>query len=87
MEILEITYIFAPKFSYMLKFEFMDKALRKLEGLLSNAVNLGERIRLEGAVYRAELSERQKLGLTGDAAVKHYNDYMDRFGMSYLKVQ
>ena len=58
----------------------MDKALRKLEGLLSNAVNLGERIRLEGAVYRAELSERQKLGLTGDAAVKHYNDY----GSHYL---
>ena len=65
----------------------MDKALRKLEGLLSNAVSLGEKIRLEGAVYRAELAERQKLGLTGDAAVKHYNDYMDRFGMSYLKVQ
>ena len=64
----------------------MDKALRKLEGLLSNAVSLGEKIRLEGAVYRAELAERQKLGLTGDAAVKHYNDYMDRFGMSYLKV-
>lgn len=64
----------------------MDKALRKLEGLLSNAVSLGENIRLEGAVYRAELAERQKLGLTGDAAVKHYNDYMDRFGMSYLKV-
>lgn len=65
----------------------MDKALRKLEGLLSNAISLGEKIRLEGAVYRAELAERQKLGLTGDAAVKHYNDYMDRFGMSYLKVQ
>ena len=65
----------------------MDKSLRKLEGLLSNAVSLGEKIRLEGAVYRAELAERQKFGLIGDAAVKHYNDYMDCFGMSYLKVQ
>ena len=65
----------------------MDKVLRKLEGLLENAVSLGERIRLEDKVYRAELEERQRLGLTGEAAVKHYNDYMDRFGMSYLKVQ
>ena len=34
-----------------------------------------------------ELEERLSLGLTGDAAVKHYNDYMDKYGMSYLKVQ
>ena len=65
----------------------MDKTLRKLEGLLTDAVSLGERIREEGAVYRAELEERLSLGLTGDAAVKHYNDYMDKYGMSYLKVQ
>ena len=25
-------------------------------------------------------------GLTGDAAVKHYNEWMDRHGMSHLKV-
>lgn len=64
----------------------MDKTLKKLEGLLNDAISLGERIRLEGSVYRAELAERQRLGLTGDAAVKHYNDYMDKFGMSYFKV-
>lgn len=65
----------------------MEKTIRKLEDLLRNAVTLGEKIRFEGAVYRAELEERQKLGLTGEAAVKHYNDYMDKCGMSYLKVQ
>ena len=65
----------------------MDKTLKKLEGLLTDAVSLGERIRKEGAVYREELEERLSLGLTGDAAVKHYNDYMDKYGMSYLKVQ
>ena len=64
----------------------MEKALRKLDDLLNEAVLLDDKIRHEGAVYRAELEERQRLGLTGDAAVKHYNDYMDRFGMSYLKV-
>lgn len=60
---------------------------KHLKGILSKAIALGDSIRLEGAVYRAELSERQRLGLTGEAAVKHYNDYMDRYGMSYLKVR
>ena len=64
----------------------MEKALRKLDDLLNEALLLGDKIRHEGAVYRAELEERQSLGLTGDAAVKHYNDYMDKHGMSYLKV-
>ena len=64
----------------------METTLRKLDDLLNEAVSLGEKMRLEGAVYRAELEERQSLGLTGDAAVKHYNDYMDKHGMSYLKV-
>ena len=64
----------------------MEKTLRKLDDLLNEAVSLGKKMRHEGAVYRAELEERQRLGLTGDAAVKHYNDYMDKHGMSYLKV-
>ena len=64
----------------------MTKTLRKLDGLLNEAVSLGEKMRLEGGFYRAELAERQRLGLTGEAAVKHYNDYMDKHGMSYLKV-
>ncbi len=64
----------------------MANLKKKLNGILSKAIALGDRIRLEGAVYRAELEERQRLGLTGDAAVKHYNDYMDKYGMSYLKV-
>ena len=29
---------------------------------------------------------RKRQGLTGDAAVKHYNEWMDRHGMSHLKV-
>lgn len=65
----------------------MANLKKQLNGILSKTIALGDRIRLEGAVYRAELAERQKLGLTGDAAVKHYNDYMDKCGMSYLKVQ
>ena len=40
----------------------------------------------EEKVMAAELADRQRLGLTGDAAVKHYNQWMDRHGMNYLKV-
>ena len=61
----------------------MDKAFRKFEGLLENTVSLGERIRLESKVYRAELEERQRLGLTGEAAVKYYNDYGTHFYFAY----
>ena len=40
----------------------------------------------EEKVMAAELADRQRLGLTGDAAVKHYNDWMDRHGMNHMKV-
>ena len=37
-------------------------------------------------LWAEELADRKRQGLTGDAAVKHYNDWMDRHGMSHLKV-
>ena len=40
----------------------------------------------EEKVMAAELADRKRQGLTGDAAVKHYNEWMDRHGMSHLKV-
>lgn len=30
------------------------------------------------ALFAAEFAERQQLGLTGHAAVKHFNDWMER---------
>ena len=40
----------------------------------------------EEKVMAAELAERKRQRLTGDAAVKHFNDWMDRQGMSHMKV-
>ena len=40
----------------------------------------------EEKVMAAELADRKRQGLTGDAAGKHYNEWMDRHGMSHLKV-
>lgn len=60
---------------------------------LSNLQDISDRLEdihrdliTEEKVMAAELADRQRLGLTGDAAVKHYNAWMDRHGMSYLKV-
>ena len=60
---------------------------------LSNLQDISDRLEdihrdliTEEKVMAAELADRQRLGLTGDAAVKHYNDWMDRNGMSHLKV-
>lgn len=44
-------------------------------------------MREEERVYAAELEDRLAKGITGDAAVKHYNEWMDKAGMSYLKTK
>lgn len=40
----------------------------------------------EEKVMAAELADRKRQGLTGDAAVKHFNEWMEYNGMSHLKV-
>ena len=65
----------------------MDKTLDTLKRIEQDTVNLGEIIRSEGRVARAELEERQRLGLHGDAAIRHYNEWMQRYGMEHLMVK
>ena len=38
-------------------------------------------------VWAAELKDRLAKGITGDAAVQHYNEWMDKTGMTHLKVK
>lgn len=64
----------------------MKQTLDKLQKIENQMETIGESIRREGQVYRAELEERQRLGLHGDAAIRHYNEWMERYNMSYLKV-
>lgn len=49
--------------------------------------SMGMQMRKEAAVARLELADRQRKGLTGDAAIAHYNEWMQRYGMEYLKVK
>ena len=49
--------------------------------------SMSMQMRKEVAVVRLELADRQRKGLTGDAAIAHYNEWMQRFGMDYLMVK
>lgn len=49
--------------------------------------SMGMQMRKEAAVARQELADRQRKGLTGDAAIAHYNEWMQRYGMEHLMVK
>lgn len=61
-------------------------SLVKLMALEAEAVAMGKQIRYEAAVARQELIDRQRKGLTGDAAIAHYNEWMQRYDMDNLMV-
>lgn len=65
----------------------MKQVLKTLKRIEHDANEMGKTIRNEGQVCRAELEERQRLGLHGDAAIKHYNEWMQRNGMEHLMVK
>ena len=65
----------------------MEQVLNTLKHIEKASEELGKTIRNEGQVCRAELEERQRLGLHGDAAIRHYNEWMQRNGMEHLMVK
>ncbi len=61
-----------------------------LESLIvieSKSRSMGMQMRKEAAVARQELADRQRKGLTGDAAIAHYNEWMQQYGMEHLMVK
>ena len=65
----------------------MKKTVDRLQEIESQMEAIGQNIRKEEQVYRAELEERQRLGLHGEAAIKHYNEWMKKYGMEHLMVK
>ena len=61
--------------------------LTKLVVIEKKGRSMGMQMRKEAAVARQELADRQRKGLTGDAAITHYNEWMQRYGMEYLMVR
>ena len=64
----------------------MNDTLKKLQNISDSLNNLSRELNEEEKVWAKELAERQRLGLKGDAAIKHYNEWMGRHGMGHLKV-
>ena len=62
------------------------KDLKELEDIAEKLDTINTQMNDEERVWAEELADRKRQGLTGDAAVKHYNEWMDRHGMSHLKV-
>lgn len=65
----------------------MKQTVDRLQEIESQMEAIGQNIRKEEQVYRAELEERQRLGLHGEAAIKHYNEWMKKYGMEHLMVK
>lgn len=65
----------------------MKQTVERLQKIENQMETIGENIRKEDQVYRAELEERQRLGLHGEAAIKHYNEWMKKYGMEHLMVK
>lgn len=61
--------------------------LTNLKVIETKGRSMGKQMRREAAVARQELADRQHKGLTGDAAIAHYNEWMQRYGMEHLIVR
>ena len=64
-----------------------EKILKNLKDILKQLNDLNAQMNKEAKVFAAEQEERERLGLTGDAAVEHYNEWMQRHGMERLMVR
>ena len=64
-----------------------EKILKNLKDILKHLNDLNAQMNKEAKVFAAEQEERERLGLTGDAAVEHYNEWMKRHGMERLMVR
>lgn len=61
--------------------------LTQLQRISNNLEQTGKDLREMEKVWAAELKDRLAKGITGDAAVQHYNEWMDKAGMSHLKAK
>jgi len=64
-----------------------SRLINRLIVIDQTARSMGMQMKKEAAVARLELADRQRKGLTGDAAIAHYNEWMQRYGMEHLMVK
>lgn len=64
----------------------MEQIIRDLHEIERKANELGRIMRYEYRVLQEELDERLALGLQGELAIQHYNNWMQREGLDHLMV-
>lgn len=64
----------------------MRSTLSALQRISDSLEHIGEDMRAEEQVYQSELEDRLAKGLTGDDAIKHYNEWMIKAGMKHLSL-
>lgn len=62
------------------------KRFQKLKDISNSLDSLNRELSKEEKVWAEELAARKRKGLTGDAAITHYNEWMDRHGMGHLLI-
>lgn len=60
--------------------------LAELKRIDREMKELGRQIREENRIRAAELCDRQRLGLQGEDAIRHFNDWMMLHGLRHLVV-
>ena len=65
----------------------MKQTLNTLKRIELDTIRIGKAIQNEGKIYKAELEERQRLNLQGNAAIRHYNEWMQRHGQYHLMIK
>lgn len=61
--------------------------LAELNRTERNMKELGRKIREEHRIYQAEVEDRLRLGLSGEDAIKHYNDWMMLHDLPHLVIE
>lgn len=64
----------------------MSNFLKDLSQIEARLAEVCDRMKHEEAIMKAEFEDRQRLGLHGDAAIEHYNRWMEDYGLPDLKV-
>ena len=61
-----------------------ERMKQKLQQIASDLERINRDLRREEQVMSEELRDRRAKGLEGDAAIKHYNEWMAASGMEHL---
>lgn len=65
----------------------LEKICDELQGISARLDAINVRMFKESKVIEAELNDRRAKGLTGRAAINHYNEYMRAHGLLHLIVK